>query len=160
MSQLYSGPKDTQEYADLWTLGEMVDGQLDITYRSHGKQGVDYLLLNNDAIAHALSRIGAQVAYLRSGDRRVYDALATSKPPGQSDIVPSWALEEARTHSTALWKQEQRTTGKSSQQRSSQPGITPIPPEAPGGKGGAAPPKGPRKRGKFADGAPGAAAPP
>ena len=141
----------------------MVDGQLDIVYRSAGKPGVDHLLLNNDAIEHALSRIGAQVAFLRSGDRRVYDALATSKPPGQSDIVPAWALEEARTHSTALWKQEQRTTGRNSQPgHGAQPKPPPPRPPPPGGKGaGAAAAKGgARKRGKFADGATGAAASP
>ena len=145
LSQMYQGPRSSQEFSDLWMLAEMLDGQLDIAYRHGGKPAVDWLLVHDDACEHALSRIGAQVAYLRSGDRRVYDAIVTSKPPGESDILPSWALEEARTHSTAMWKQDQRVTGKSSPTPAAPAGAGPprLPPD---------PKRKVRQRGKFANG--------
>ena len=144
LSQLYKGPRDTQEFCDLWTMAEMIDSSLDIAYRQGGKPAVDWLLLNDDNAEHILSRIGAQVAFLRCGDR-VYDAIVTAKPPGESDLLPSWALQEVRDHSTQVWKQEQRVVARPT-------AASPVTPAgaaaAPGAKGKGAV----RKRGKFANG--------
>jgi hypothetical protein len=145
LSQLYKGPRDTQEFYDLWTLAEMVDTSLDNAYRHGGKPAVDWVLLNDDNTEHSMSRIGAQVAFLRSGDRRVYDAIVTSKPPGESDLLPSWALQEAREHSTQLWKQEKRVEEKPSR---TSPVVPPGAAVTPKGKAKG----GLRKRGKFTEG--------
>ena len=83
-----------------------MDGQLDIAYRSYGVAGVNQVLFYDDTAEHIMSRLGAQIACIRFGDRRVYDAIVTAKPPGESDILPSWALTEARDHSKALCNQE------------------------------------------------------
>ena len=163
MSQLYGGSRTSQEYYDLWTYAEMVDARLDDAYRSHGLSGVNYLLASDDTLEHMLSRIGAQVAFLQSGDRRVYDALVTSRPPGQSDLVPQWALEEARNHSKSVWQQEQRVTGHSRPSPPTAPSgaATVVPEKAPGGAAARAPGTAAaarkRTRGKFAE-PPGAAA--
>ena len=85
MSQLYAGLRSSQEYFDLWTYAEMIDSRLGEAYRGHGINGVNYLLTTDDTLEHMLSRIGAQVVFLQSGDRRVYEAIVTSRPPGQSD---------------------------------------------------------------------------
>ena len=153
----YKGSTATQEYADLWTMAEILDGQLDAAYRSYGVNGVNHILLHDDYAEHIMARLGAQIAYLRSGDRRVYDAIVTAKPPGESDILPSWALSDARDHSKAMFNQEGRVTGSSPQRarpaRPSTPGDVEVPqPKA------AAKPK-TRQRGKMDGAAPKAPAP-
>ena len=162
MSTHYKGSRSSQEFADLWLMSEVLDAKLDEAYRASGVNGVNWVLHNDDLAEHVMARLGAQIAYLRSGDRRLYEAIVTAKPPGESDILPAWCLSEARDHSTALWKQEGRVAGppaKASQPRVPQPPVPPdAEPIAPGPKARV------RKRGKFADGGPGApkapAAPP
>ena len=96
----------------MWTMGEILDGQLDIAYRGYGVAGVNHVLLYDDNAEHIMLRLGAQIAYIRCGDRRVYDATVIAKPPGESDILLSWALTEARDHSKALYNQECRVSGR------------------------------------------------
>ena len=132
----------------MWMMAEVLDARLDEMYRQYGKQGVDWVLMNEDMAEHVMSRIGAQIAYMCCGDRRVYDALVSTKPPGESDIVPAWALSEARDHSKQLFNQECRVQGV---QRPAARAAA-SPPAAPGqaaaaGKAGAKPRV--RNRGKF-----------
>ena len=76
----------------MWTMRDILDGQLDIAYRGYGVAGVNHVLMYDDKAEHIMSRLGVQIAYIRCAIRRVYDAIVTAKPPGESDILPSWAL--------------------------------------------------------------------
>ena len=62
-------------------MGKLLDARLDEVYRSHGKPGVDWRLCYEDGAEVIVSRIGAQFVFLRSGDRRAYDAPIIAKPP-------------------------------------------------------------------------------
>ena len=157
LAQHYKGSMATQKYADLWTMGEILDGQLDNAYRTHGVDGVNHILWYDDLAEHIMARLGAQIAYLRCGDRRVYDAIVTAKPPGESEILPSWALAEARDHSKALYNQECRVSGKAPKEVAPKlKAASPADAAAPQNTE----PKRIRKRGKnLPDGAPKAPAP-
>ena len=115
-------------------MGELLDGQPDIAYRSYGVAGVNQVLLYDDNAEHIMSRLGAQIAYIRCGDRRVYDAIVTATPPRESDILRTWALTEAIDHSKALYNQDAAAD------------TTVIAP------GATAKAKGTRKRGQIAEG--------
>ena len=78
-------------------MGEILDGQLDIAYRGYGVAGVNHVLMYDDKAEHIMSRLGVQIAYIRCAIRRVYDAIVTAKPPGESDILPSWAVTRPET---------------------------------------------------------------
>ena len=162
MASHYPGASGDQQFQDLWALAELIDIRADAEYQAGGVPRLNWALQNDDSLEHMLSRIGGQVAYIRTGDRRVFHALSTSKPPGQSDIVPEWALSEARDHSKQLFNEEFRVAGKALKQATP---VTPsakvaaavIPPPAvvtPAGGAAAAAVKKPRKRGKNPQPAP------
>ena len=164
LSTHYKGGSGTQEYADLWTLAEIIDGMLDAAYRSGGLDAVNYVLWYDDTAEHIMARVGAQIAYLRSGDRRVYNAIITAKPPGESDILPDWALQEARDHSKALYNQECRVAGSAPAKAPRHPAVAPpgaAVPAAPNAvqPGPKATPRAKRTRGKKEPYAAGGAAP-
>ena len=51
----YKGSSATQEYADLWTMGEILDGQLDIAHRSCGVAGVNHSCERTPCVTSASS---------------------------------------------------------------------------------------------------------
>ena len=135
MSSHYPGSRGDQQFHDLWALAELTDIRVDAEYQAGGVPRLNGALQNDDSLEHMLSRIGGQVAYIRTGDRRVFDALSTSKPPGQSDIVPEWALSEARDHSKQLFNEELRVSGRVLKQ------ATPVTPSAKGAAAAGTPPQ-------------------
>jgi hypothetical protein len=111
MTQLYQGPKTGREFEDLWTAAEVVDLELDRAYRFGGLPCVNSTLASSDALEHHLSRIGAQIAFLRHRDPRMYRELITCRTPGSSDVIPEWRIREARDASKAEFQEEQRIRG-------------------------------------------------
>ena len=128
-------------------IAENVDIEVDQAYRYGGVPWLNYSLNTSDTLEHGLSRIGAQIAYLRTGDNRMYAELTTSKPPGDSDVLPDWALAAARDQSKALFQQHQRAAGKGGgENHKQQPNLVP-PKEGDDGKGAARRRKRPQKKG-------------
>ena len=111
MSNYYPGEKNGQTFEDLWLAAELVDCELDRAYRIGGLAGVNGALASNDTLEHLLSRIGAQVALARTGDHGMYRSLLTSRPPGQSDILPEWSLTAARDVAKVQHLQQVRVKG-------------------------------------------------
>jgi len=95
-------------FADLFTLAEAVDLGADAAYRVGGLLRLQWWLGTSDIAEHLLSRLGAEVALFKTGDVAAFQALLTSRPPGQSDITPEWALARARDHSKAVDTQRAR----------------------------------------------------
>ena len=118
LAQHYKGSTATQEYADPRTMGEILDTQLDLAYRQYGVDGVDHVLMYNDYAEHIMSRLGAQIAHLHCGDRRVYEAIVTAKPPGESDIdrIGRWPTQGTtpRPHTCARFCKKQELIPKQS----------------------------------------------
>ena len=107
MTVRYPGKKGGR-YADLYTLAEMVDIGCDAAYQRGGLPALAVHLATDDNVEHMLSRIGAEVALCRSGDITAFQDLLTSRPPGNSDILPHWRLGEARDYSKQLHLQRAR----------------------------------------------------
>ena len=110
MSMHYPGKKD-RTYQDLWLTAEMIDLEVDRAYQWGGLPGLQHALATSDSLEHMLSRIGAEIALHRTGDARMFADLLTSKPPGDSDILPTWALNAACDVSKALHQQASRVRG-------------------------------------------------
>ena len=75
---------------------------------------VNYVLDTSDTLEHLLSELGAQINYVLTGDLHSYNHLTTCKLPGASDLLPSWAVSQARDQSKALFQQQQRAPGPKS----------------------------------------------
>ena len=104
----FTGSKQGQRYADLWLTAEMIDLEIDRAYQSGGLPAIQWALGYSDTLEHKLARIGAEIAYIRTGDSRMFSDLLTSKPPGASDILPTWAISAARDGVKAGYQQAQR----------------------------------------------------
>ena len=90
---------------DLWLIAESVDLVIHARYLAGGVVGVDYALDHEDALEHQLSRLGAERNYLRTGDYQSYLSVLTSKPAGESDILPGWCVDAARGYSRSIARQ-------------------------------------------------------
>ena len=86
----------------------MIDIEADKAYSAGGVPMLQWTLETSDTLEHLLSRLGAEIALLKYGDAQMYADLITSKPPGEADILPSWAVAAARDSSKALHQQQQR----------------------------------------------------
>ena len=116
MTHHYPGSRQGQEWHDLWNVASSIDMTLELAHRSGGCPGLCQALDADDRIEHWLSRIGAQVAYLRSGDRRVLDHLQSGRAPGDSELLPEWAIDGARSESKSLYLQQGRVKPGSAKQ--------------------------------------------
>ena len=112
LSLHYPGDKKSKLFRDLWVAAECIDTELDIAHRHHGLAGVQWALATSDTLEHLLARIGAEVALLRHKDPAMYEFLQTSKPPGESDVLPEWALAAARDSAKATHQTEARVEGR------------------------------------------------
>ena len=87
------------KFTDLWTFAEAVDLQLGEAHRTGGITAVNWLLSSSDTLEHMLARLGAEFTLQVSGDWTMFQSMLTSKPPGESHLMPEWAVEKARVHS-------------------------------------------------------------
>ena len=104
----YPGRRDTSTYRDLWLVGEMIDLEVDRAYQAGGLARVTLELQASDTLEHMLARVGAEIAYCCTGDKGMFQELLTSKPPGDSNILPDWAVTAGREQSRALYVQQGR----------------------------------------------------
>jgi len=79
-------------------------------YITDGLVGVVHALATDDSIEHALSRLGAEITLLRTGDYTAFRDLCSCEPPGQAEVLPSWSLDGARDRSKQLHLQRARNT--------------------------------------------------
>jgi len=106
----YSGEQKTQRFRDLYTLAEMVDIIVHRAYTASGLEEVVHALATDDSLEHALSRLGAEITLIRTGDYSAFRDLCSCEPPGQAEVLPSWSLDGARDRSKQLRLQRARNT--------------------------------------------------
>ena len=140
MAVHYQGARDTQEWHDLWAASVSVDVTLEEAYKKGGYPEVCRTLEEDDRLEVWLCRLGAQVAFLRTGDRSMLRELQASTAPGQTDILPGWAIEAARNQGKSEFQQQGRVrAGYSSQnqrEEGGQGGAFRRPRRPPGKAGG------------------------
>jgi len=93
-------------------MAETVDAEVHNAYMYGGMTYLNHYLDTNDGAEHMLSRIGAEVHLRLTKDYVAYRNILTAKPPGNSDILPSWCTTEARDTAKALHNQKKRAGGK------------------------------------------------
>ena len=103
----YQGEKDDVA----WTLAVNIDLEIESHYRAGGYPGVEQALATSDVLETSLNVLGTRHAVGLTRDTRLGDHLTLTRPPGESQVLPSSVIEEGRTESQALYKQEQRTGG-------------------------------------------------
>ena len=59
LTLFYRGPKNTQEWNDMWVIGQSIDTTLE-AHQAHGYGGVTHCLDTDDRMERWLSRIGAE----------------------------------------------------------------------------------------------------
>ena len=111
LTLFYRGPKNTQEWNDMWNIAQSVDGTLEIAYRHHGYPGVTNALDTDDRLEHWFSRKGAEVAFDLTGDASMKRELQSSLAPGNSHIIPGWVVAVARDVTKQLYLQQGRISG-------------------------------------------------
>ena len=111
LTSYFPGDKSAKSFGDLWLVGEMIDIECDLAYRRGGLEGLNFALWTSDTLEHCLSRIGAEVAFLLHKDPAMYKDMLTAKPPGQSDLMPAWAVAAARDSSKAAFQEARRVAG-------------------------------------------------
>ena len=112
MSAFYPGSKTEQLWADLYQVAQNVDLTLQMAWDTGGYAGVCTALESDDRVEVGLSRIGAEINYIRTGEKSMREALQAGMPPGFGDIMPAWAVESAQASSKALFQQRGRVCGR------------------------------------------------
>ena len=111
LTSYFPGERTSKAFGDLWLVAEMIDIECDSAYRAGGMASLQCALAYSDTLEHCLSRLGAEVAFLLHKDPRMYQDLLTAKPPGQSDLMPDWAITSARDQSKAAFLEAGRVKG-------------------------------------------------
>jgi len=104
----FAGDKGGPRYGDLWLVAESIDLLVHNAWLAGGLTGVNNALATNDALEHMLSRVGAEINYQITHDYEAYLSLLSSKPGGNTDILPTWAVTESRDRSHAMYRQKAR----------------------------------------------------
>ena len=104
----YPGVKGNQEYRDLYATAQLIDLSLEYSHRAGGYPGVCYALREDDRLEIMLARIGAQMAFLGTGDKVMLTSLQASRPPCDSLLVPQWAVDNTRALSKAEFQEQER----------------------------------------------------
>ena len=92
--------------ADLWTYAELIDTELAEAHQRGGIAAVNWALASSDRLEHALSRIGAEVSLQISKDGTMSANMLSTRHPGESHVMPEWAVSAARQESKAEHKQQ------------------------------------------------------
>ena len=106
------GNRQSQEWADLYELGESIDLTLHAGYAAGGFPEVIRLLSSDDRVETWLCRLSAEVTFARTGELAMREQLQASRPPGSSGLGPTWAITEARDSAKQLYQQKGRTGGR------------------------------------------------
>ena len=111
LTAFYGGDRANQEWCDLWQAMESTDLTLEEAYQLGGYPAVCFALDHDDRLESWLTRVAAQITFLRTGERAMLVGLQSSKPPGYADLAPAWAVSAARDTAKALYQQCGRTKG-------------------------------------------------
>ena len=79
--------------------------------------GVLAALRNSVVLETTFNTLAVRHEVGRTGDTRLGDHLSLLQQPSQSPVLPSYKVEEGRTESQAVFKQEQRVSGNAARQR-------------------------------------------
>ena len=74
-------------------------------------------LRTKKSLKAALNTLGVKHMVYLTGDVRAGEHLLAVKPPGRSQVLPQWQLEQGMQASQAAYKQEQRVPVSDRQQR-------------------------------------------
>ena len=98
-----------QEFNNQWHSATVADMRLEEADRM-GPTGKSYALAHDDQLETLLRQLASAREFKLTGDASAAERILAVKAPGSS-ILPAWLADEARAHSTALWKQGIRTRG-------------------------------------------------
>ena len=101
---------DTQQSSDLWHAAVTVDIRVEEWLAQGGVQGLAFGLQSDDVLEGLLRQLASAREFKLTGDAPAARAILAMRRPGDS-ILPQWLADEARSYSTAVWKQNQRTHG-------------------------------------------------
>ena len=73
---------------------------------------VNRVLATSDRMEHLMARIGAEMTLQVSGDWAMFESLLTSRPPGETHILPEWAVTQARNVSKVEHQQRAWLSGE------------------------------------------------
>ena len=104
----FRGDRSSQSWHDVFTAGQSIDLSLEEIYRRDGYGGVCRALETDDKLEHWLTRVAAQITYQITGDSAMFRELQSSRAPGESHLLPSWALAAARDLGKAMFQQQGR----------------------------------------------------
>jgi hypothetical protein len=107
----YAGEKNGAAYLNTYTIAVGADAEIEAAYRYQGIDGVNARLDESDTLETAMNVLGVHHAVGLTGDTRLGDHLLMVKPPGQTQVLPQGLIEDARSESAALYKQETRSGG-------------------------------------------------
>ena len=100
LDQHWGGTRNSgTKFNDLWTFAELIDLELAEAHSRGGVAAVNWALSTSDRLEHALSRIGAEISLQVTGDWTMFNSLLSTRPPGESHILPDWAVNAARNAS-------------------------------------------------------------
>ena len=100
----------TQQFTDLWHTAATSDLRLDELSKG-GPQALAWGLQNDDIVEGLLRQLAAARFFKISGDAEGAARMLGFANP-ESSIAPGWLEDEARSHSTAMYKQGLRTRTK------------------------------------------------
>jgi hypothetical protein len=108
MTLYYTGSRRNQEWNDLWLAVQSTDLRLTQGHAQGGFHEVCRLLAEDDCIEMWLTRVAAQISYLRTGEVQMLTQLQAGLAPGLGDLAPDWAVSGARDSAKALYMQQGR----------------------------------------------------
>jgi hypothetical protein len=120
LERYYPGDRSDGKYLLLYQSLEGADTTLREALAYGGEAAVDWVLDNNNQVEIAVNGLAVEWDVLLHGDSAAAAANLAVRPPGQADLLPSWALESGRNVSRDLFRQAERITHGSSPGSSSQ----------------------------------------
>ena len=60
---------------------------------------MNWALATSDRLEHTLARLGAEFSLQVTGDWTMFTNMLTTQPPGESHVMPEWAVAQARLSS-------------------------------------------------------------
>jgi hypothetical protein len=107
----YAGDKTGAAYLNAYTIAVNADAEIEMSYRGGGIDGLNRTLDASDTLETAMNVLGTHHAVGLTGDVRMGEQLLMVKPPGQTQILPNTVIEDARSESASVYKQEGRSGG-------------------------------------------------
>jgi len=111
LERYYPGDRSGGKYLLLYQSLEGADTTIREARNYGGEDAVNYVLDSNNQLEIAINGMAVEWDVLLHGDSAAAAANLAVRPPGQSDLLPNWALESGRNVSRDLFRQHERVSG-------------------------------------------------